>query len=88
MKSEHVISSFVIINRPDKVPIKKGPLKRDMVLGYLQSLRKHFPKAILTVAEITHDHDLWLTHEDDWLLMERIAASEGHSPSCNQGAGD
>lgn len=61
------------MQRPGMIPTKKGPIKtRGMVTEYLRSLRKHFPESTLTVAEISHGPDLWLTCESEWMTIEEL----------------
>lgn len=92
--SEHVKARFIIVQRPGKIPTKKGPLKREMVTEYLRSLRKHFPESTLTVAEIAVGSDLWLTCESEWLQIEELNAlpnaevsdRRAHAPKSTTGA--
>lgn len=72
--SGHVVSRFVIYQEPGKIPKKKGPfLSDEQVENMLIEMEPHHhADTIYTVAEITHDHDLWLTCKDEFLAFLRV----------------
>lgn len=71
---EQVLRAFVIINEPGRIPEKKGPFTSTSLLDrFLADLEGHrSADAIITIAELTWDLDLWLTSLDDWQLLKTI----------------
>ena len=61
---------FILIIRPGKPHIVKGPFVCDCVSTILKSVRSLYPDAILSVCDIAvNGGQLWATSEKEWFLI-------------------
>lgn len=68
------MAHFILITRPGKSPVAKGPFDFKEVVPFLQSARALHPDAVLTVCQVTNCGQLWPTSEKEWLyeMRERV----------------
>lgn len=60
---------FVLIIRPGKIHVTKGPFEAKNVCTVLRSASALFPDAVLSVCQVVHGGRLWATSEREWIEM-------------------
>lgn len=73
--TETVIKRWIIIREPGKVPVTKIPKQsHDGALEFLRECADIYPDADLTLAELTWNHDLWVSDGREELTIEDAMA--------------